>query len=368
MRSQRSSLPAGVVLGTGEAPKTELDQLRLVSIGARLTGFGDELRQAEVYLADPDTATVLILRKEWSYKQDEEAPNGVDLGRRNVASGVKLGVLARGQVVTQVASRLANRRLVIGRSRGARTSVTPQSGDWGNLPVPIRVDDLDVLVEHWRSRPPRLLRPRLLAEAAHVLPVAEVEEVAWSPGEQAVVAWLAHPTGGGVRLILRHRTVAPGATAATARALTSGKLRFVSGELHRTAFGFDVEPLALVTDRVVVPDLEATGEGVDLPLGSGELPTTPISVAVEEAMACLEEGAHHGLAAAPSSWTRRLTRCADRLEGVGLRSTASVVRRLAEAETKALSSGRDAAPEAADAWFESMIRLGVTREAAELGG
>ncbi|MBL0192843.1 MAG: hypothetical protein IPQ09_01240 [Myxococcales bacterium] len=57
-------LPARFVLGRGEARCTELDHVRLVSLGARLSADG-RARFADVFLADPDTATVLRLRKRW---------------------------------------------------------------------------------------------------------------------------------------------------------------------------------------------------------------------------------------------------------------------------------------------------------------
>ncbi|HBL32061.1 MAG TPA: hypothetical protein DD490_35000, partial [Acidobacteria bacterium] len=162
------------------------------------------------------------------------------------------------QAVTRVARRRANRLLVLGDARGGLTSVLPQAGAWDALPAPLRVTRLEELAATWEARPPRLLRPRVLAEDVHVLAVAEVAWIASLPGTQSLRAGLLDADGETIVLHKPWRAVAPRALDALAAALsgTWGPVRCISGEIRRHLGGFEIAPLALACDRLVVPDLE----------------------------------------------------------------------------------------------------------------
>src|SRR5581483_3675108 len=125
----RAELPAAFVLGTGEARETLLDQVRLVSLGARVAGTEDA-RTASVYLADPDTSTVFVLEKTWRTGEGDEPTPGHELARRSFATGVRLEALARGQLVSRAVKRRANRSITLAAASGvARTSIMGQLPD-----------------------------------------------------------------------------------------------------------------------------------------------------------------------------------------------------------------------------------------------
>jgi hypothetical protein len=98
------ALPAARILGTEDALETPLSHVRLASLGARVKGDAT-YRLAEVVLADPDTATVLVMRKEYPLESTKPAPKPSELGRKPFAPRVTLGALATGQVVTRSARR-----------------------------------------------------------------------------------------------------------------------------------------------------------------------------------------------------------------------------------------------------------------------
>ena len=98
---QPGELPARVVLGANEARETQLDHVRLVSLGARVEADG-RTRTARVYLADPDTATVLVLDRRWEFADHEVPADAIALSRRSVAARIRLDALAHGQVVSKV--------------------------------------------------------------------------------------------------------------------------------------------------------------------------------------------------------------------------------------------------------------------------
>ncbi|MFY0583702.1 hypothetical protein ACN28S_63795 [Cystobacter fuscus] len=247
MRASRTPgpVPPRAVLGMDEAPETKLDYVALVSLGLRLFAEGRE-RRAEVVLADPATAGLLVVRRAFTYSEDQTPEDGARLGRRQGAPGATLEALAHGQVQASGATRCSNRLILFSSSTQGlqRTSVTRQSGDWSLLPEPLLVKDVRALESARRSRPPRFLRPRLLAENVHAFAISRVWEVTYAPGAQEVHAELEDPKGHGFRVELSHRSVAPGALDALAGALTGGHgaPRYVSGEVRRTARGSSSSP------------------------------------------------------------------------------------------------------------------------------
>ena len=350
-------LPARFVLGRGEARCTELDHVRLVSLGARLSADG-RARFADVFLADPDTATVLRLRKRWDPQEGAAPENGEDLGRRRVTGAVSLRVLAYGQLVSKSVRRLANRTVEIGASRAALSSVTPHAGDHSALPSPLLVRDLAAHAERVARLPPGALRPRVLAEDVHVVAISAVRGAAYSSSEQRLVATLADEVGSSFTLTLSHRTAAPHAIDAVRAALDAGP-RFVSGTLTATGRGFALAPLSLTTDSgLVVPDLSGPTRVRALPPLALRRTSSPLEEALTATEAALEELCAVGLGSATPGALTRLRRAAHQLDDAGLaglaRRALRVVERTLAGETR----------EAADAWLDAAARLSLTREAA----
>ncbi len=341
--------PRALVLGTSVKGETRLDHLRLTSIGARVTG-GETEAAIQIFLADPDTATVLVLEKRWT-----EALSSQDLSRKSVTTGIKVRALAEGQVVTRSARRRANRQILL-RTGRANTAVVGQRGDWEDLPEPIQIKDFDAHRTRVASRPPRWLRARVRAEDLHVIPVAEVAGVWWVPGEQAVVASLIHPSGEPFRLVSRFRGSAEGAMSALAEALTSPNVRFVSGLVHLRPDGLEVDPVGVVTDRLIVPDL-APREDFELEVGRSPMPLDPVGDAVAQGQGCLDDLVHVGLRSAAMSWQKRARSAAQLLQNVGMKASSAALDRcvIAVADTH---GGGDMDP-AVDAWLEAALRLSL---------
>jgi hypothetical protein len=324
----QAELPARYVLGEDEAPETRLDHVRLISLGARLLADG-RTRHAEIFLADPDTAMVLVLRKRW----DDVDDVGPALARRSVAAKISLAQLACGQLVSKAVKRRANHSIEISGSRTQQSSVTPQRGDWDALPAPILVRDIAAHLAAVRARPPKMLRPRVLAENVHVLAVREVSDVVYVPAEQTVVALLQDAEGNVVRATVTHRAVAPHALDAAAAAL-SGKVRFVSGELGRAPDSGEphLELLAIAGDGLVVPDVAAAVAAPTLSRASVQRAADPVEESIGSAVGLLDEALQHGLSSAPRD---RLRAAAARLDEVGLGALAARVARLAESPSPA---------------------------------
>ena len=360
-------LPVPFVLGQGEALETRLDHLRLVSLGARVEADGRD-REAEILLADPDTAMVLVLRKRWSFPETEEPPDATGLAARRMASGTALGALARGQIVTRVARRRANRSLFLGEARGGLTSVTPQEGAWDILPAPLRVTRIADLAAAWKARPPQLLRPRILAENVHVFAVEGVAGLFYAPGEQTLFATLLDAEGEPFHLARPYRAVAPHALDHLAAALTGtwGPVRFVSGEVRRHLGSFVVDPLAVVCDRLIILDLESKRTARP-PLPHARPSTDPpVEAAAAEALGLLEEGAHQGLRRAAPGYPDRLRASAEKLEKAGLTTSAARLRHLETslrlARTATTEQQEEGWGRVSAAWADAAIHLDLVRE------
>jgi hypothetical protein len=351
----QAELPVRFVLGQDEATVTPLDHVRLISLGARVQADG-RVRFAQVYLADPDTAMVLLLRKRWDYKEGEEPEEGPALARRAVASKVTLGALAAGQVVSKVVRRKANRELELGTSRTAMTSVTPQRGDWENLPTPILIKNLEEHEAWLKTRPPRALRPRLLAENVHVIAVSSVEDVVYFPADQQLLAKVLDAAAHPFFVRVTHRRVAPNAIDAATAAFAK-KVRFVAGELTRGPYGFEMDPLAIAEDVMTVPDVSAPVANVPTAAHAAHRKgEDPVAAAVEAAESALAELAHFGLDAAPAALTTRCQTSAENLDDAGIESLGSRMRALGVAL-------KDHSPETARAWLDAAVRASLVREA-----
>ena len=351
----QAELPVRYVLGQDEAKTTPLDKVRLVSLGARVTADG-RVRFAHAYLADPDSAMVLVLKKRWDYKENENPEDGPALAKRDITSRVKLGALAAGQMVSHTVQRKANRELVIGRSVAAPNQVTPQRGDWDALPAPILVKSLEEHEAWLKTRPPRVLRPRLLAENVHAVAVSSVEDVVYLSAEQTLLAKLLDAAGHPFFLRVVHRRVAPHAIDAVGAALAK-PVRFVAGELGRGPLGFEMDPLSIAGEAMTVPDVATPlDKPVNVPNATRRLGQDPVAGAIEAAESALAELAHVGLDAAPTALVGRCAAAAQTLDDAGVESLATRMRALE-------SAVKSHAADATRAWLDAAVRAAIVREA-----
>lgn len=367
-RTGGAALPATHVLGTSEKHETALDHLRLVGLGGRVEVDGDA-REVEVYLADPDTGAVLVCTKEWTFEppkaNDPPIPDAASLGRRKVA-GATFAQLANGQVVSRAVKRRANRAITFGNATGS-TSVVPQTGDWERLPAPLRAPSVAALLRQRADRAPRFLRPRVLADDLHVLPIAEVLDARWEPAEQAVIAVLADPEGGVLTLVAPHRSVAPHADEALSAALAGrhGKVRFVAGEVRVRGGDVVITPTAIACDRVIAPAFSpAPTEGpTRLPVGTLPDRASSVDASLQGARAVLAEGVQVGLRDLGASARQRLRELEKSLASHGLTGVGARLGRAATAVETARTESSDAAWDAAAAaWIDAAIRVALATE------
>jgi hypothetical protein len=358
-RASRSSgeLPARYVLGMDEPAETLLDHVRLVSLGARVRA-DERQREAEVYLADPDTGVVLVAQRTWTFDAGTPVEEGPALARRSFGAKVTLGALAQAQVVSKAVKRAANRSVSISSARAGQTSVTPQRGDWDMLPSSLLIRDLKAFAEERRRLPPRLLRPRILADGLRVLAVARVGEVHHFPAEQLLSAELFDANGEVVYAMLRYRSVAPYALDAMAAAVR-GPLRFVSGDLRPGPRGWEIEPVAFVTDRMIVPDLASDAQPWTAPAVARRASVDPIESVVNAAATLLEEAAHTGLSRTRSDWPGRARELSGRLDEIGLSSVARRLLKLSDGVQLLQGGGHDDG--VGVAWMDAAVRVELVR-------
>lgn len=350
-RRDGPELPARFVLGADQARETLLDHLRLTSLGARI-GHDDTARFADVFLADTDTATVLVLSKRWDYAPGETPEDGPALARRSLAPRITLTGLAHGALVSKAVTRRASRAISLGVGGSARSSLTPQAGDFAHLPAPLLVRNLAQHAQTLAHRPPRLLRPRVLAEEVHVIAVSQVLQVAYDEAEQTLIAALTDAAGHPFVVTLTHRRSAPHAIEAAAQAL-AGPVRFVAGDLRHGPRGWTLEPVSITSERFVVPDLSGPVAVRALPRGARQAPTDPVEAALTRAESVLQELCHSGVARPPAAALQRALAASIALEDVGL---ARLARRLRTTASAASPSN----------WMDAAIRLALTREAEGL--
>jgi hypothetical protein len=342
-------LSPALVLGLGVAPTTALEHTRLTGLGARLKRRKERV-YGEVFLADPDTSTVLTFRKSWSADDS--------LARVSVQRGLKFTELAAGQLVSSTAKRRANRTLILGRSRVAQNAVFAQTGEWGNLlRYPLLVTDYARLARELCDEIPVLLKPRIWAERVRVFQVEAVREIFYVSGSQTVWARVEDTYGNAITLKMEHSVASPGALASIASQLEKNP-RFVSAEVRLESHGLTIEPLALVTDDgVVVPTLESD-QGLQLEIGSVRV-EDPMEAAFQRCGEALNGLVHRGLR--HDHRTDIVKENEESLRRIGLVGLADSFRTLGEAQEHLGATGRSV-ENASAAWAEASLRLELARD------
>ncbi|MET9452153.1 hypothetical protein [Streptomyces cinerochromogenes] len=339
--------PAGV-LGTAEPPVTPLRRVRLVALGCRIGGTARD-RTAETYFAHADAGIALVLRTRWELAEDQ-APTGHDLSARRLL-GSPLHTLATANVVSEHTARAADRTVTLSRGRIAATSITPVGSAWTELPESLLLRDTVAHLRAAAERPPRLIRPRVEADAVRVVMVDSVEGIGYDPAAQRLEAVLRDPAGNGVHLHAEYNPVCPGGLDALAAALADPGIRAVSGMLGRARGRTVLDPLAVLTaGGVTVPDL-APGAG-DTGLGTAAAPPAdPITAALEAALTALADTAHQGLRHLTPATRTALAESAARLRRTGL----DVAARHLDDLTRTLHDR--GAPAAAPHWVTAHVHL-----------
>jgi hypothetical protein len=357
-------IPSRSVLGLGESMNTDMKHLGLLALGARVTG-GEHERRADVFFIDSKTSTTLVLRKEWKFEEGATVPSGDALAKKQIAARATLSALAKGKVVTQSAQRRANRLLVLKRGAIARTSVAPSEHKWDELPEPLRVTDVEALSRELAERPPRFLRPKLLADNLRVIAIGRIGDVAYAPGEQHLSAVAMDPQDQPFLLRLVHKAAAPGALDLLAHVLSGdeGAPRYVSGTVRRTAQGILVTPIAVLADDLHVLDLAPEETKHPMEIEDDEVATDAVTLALHRAVDVLAEGAHRGLRHVSPTYGERIAAAAGRLSKVGLGATSERVGAVAGAVRRAQAGGDEEAEElAARAWVDALLRVRLCEE------
>ncbi|HEY4252527.1 MAG TPA: SWIM zinc finger family protein [Roseomonas sp.] len=249
---------ATAALGLGEPFETPMTRSRLISLGARLRQEGTDIRAA-VILADSDTGATMLIEKLFSPLPSEKGRFTGSLPRRQIASGVPLLGVARGQILTSVARRRADGLLALGSGAGGRTQVLPRDGGIV-FTAPLATDDVASIIAGFAKRPIALLRPRQRIDDVHVFAVEEVLGQAAVSGSQYWEGAVRLPGDGGVLHLRREfDAAAPAATGVLAAALDGrwGRLRQVAGPVRPEGGVLVCEPWSLAADRFIVPDLDA---------------------------------------------------------------------------------------------------------------
>ncbi len=335
------------VLGIDEPSETRLRTIRLTGLGCRIRAAGPE-RSADIFLADPSSATVLVLRHQWAAADDESPARAAS---RRVA-GATIAALATGNVVTESAVRTASRRVRLPAGRLSRNSVMSSQGDWDNLPPGVLAKDLAALTAELDRLPPRLIRPRIDAEAVRVVPVAEVRSTRYLPGDQRLDAVITDPTGGTATVSAAYSAASPGALDALADALPEA--RYVSGVVRRGRGGLVIAPLAVVHgQQIMVPDL-APATGTPNTDNGSTVYADEIGLTLDSALRLLAELAHRGGRHLPPTYADRLRECAATLTTIGLERCGHALADLARA------CGTDDL--LINAWIDAQIRLMVAAD------
>ncbi len=330
LRLTAGALPgrAAAVLGIGQAGETALDRLRLMCLGARTRRDG-EARRTQLVMVDIDTGTRLVLTHAWQVPQARAADEAALRGAQRLAPGVGLEALATGQLLAQQAARRPDGSVRLARARRSQNSVLPQSGDWAQLGSPVRFDSVQALRAQHQAHPNAVLQPRHAARRFVIFSPAKIDEPAYDPHAQCVVAVMRDAQDEPVLLQRAHERHVTHALDGMAAALTGahGVVRHVAGLLDWSQGLPVIEPWAFACEgTVVVPDFVAAPSAAlpALPLGRAhDDHDGPGARELEALRQLLASLLHHGVTALPTTWAADAASVGRRLHAAGFVALAS---------------------------------------------
>ena len=318
---QPTRLPPHWILGAHEPQESVTGALQLTGLGTRILADGAR-RIALVYFAERHSGSVLVLRKTWQFASAAAARNGPALGAMFASARLSLSALSQGETIARGAKRRANGHLDLQAARGMRATQLPSTLPWADLPSGIGIEDLAAHAAAEAARPPRLLRPRRMGDDVHVVTLGAVNAVTYHPAHQALTAYVEDAAGHPFTLRLTHRTATPGALDAL-RAALDNRPRRVSGILQRGRAGWDMQPLAIAGEAMLVPDLAAAPQQQeDAPLLSHQETPDDLEELLQELGLWIDRGIQKGCAtvqAASRALAERLDAAAMPQVGAGVR-------------------------------------------------
>ena len=247
----------GAAMGFGEPMETTMAKTRLVALGARIVALGSELR-ATVALFDSDTGTPMLIEKVFAPGPHETRLPPDQILTRPLVPGLPLLGLARGQIITSVASRRADGTVGLGSGARGKTTLMPRAVAV-TPPAPLFVSDLASLHNEFTGQPPAFLRARNRVSNMHVFAVDAVLGQTFDPGTQIWRAAITLPSDGG-RLLLRRRYDAGAPSALdilnAAAAGAYGPIRQLAGQVWLENGELWCEPWSIAADTLIVPDVD----------------------------------------------------------------------------------------------------------------
>ncbi|MEQ1820511.1 MAG: SWIM zinc finger family protein [Terricaulis sp.] len=250
-------------MGFGEAMETTMAKTRLASLGARITTRGRDVN-AIVALYDTDTGATMLVEKLLSPAPSGERPSHDAVLSRQLASGLSLKGLARGQVVTSVAHRRADGTVRFGSGARGKSSLMGR-GVLADARPPLLVTQLETLRAQLAAEPPSFLAPRNRVQHFHVFEIAEVVGQMFDPGAQM---WRAAVTlandGGRLNLQRRYDAGAPSALDVLGATFSAqhGALRQLAGQVRIDGGEIVCDPWSASADAFIVPDCDSGGESL----------------------------------------------------------------------------------------------------------
>lgn len=283
LQSDQTELPRVFIQGPAHIERSTLGGARLLGLGCHVTAL-EKAAQLQAMFQDMRTGTLMAITTTFPDEEDT-APTFAELGARPVGKGRGLTALGASQLVLKKAHVSTSHAL---SPTWTSSSTYPQSFDWDQVLAPVRVEDFEELRASLLAAPPGALRPRVVGEDFHVVPVREALDPAFDPKTQAVVATLVDIHG--AHATLRHPYTNRNRHG-TERLLhwlraTSHRLAYVAGVMKLGPTGVRIEPTAAIfedtsgTRMVVQPWVDAPEEHADTSqaLGSARPPNDPVDI------------------------------------------------------------------------------------------
>lgn len=260
-------------LGVGVKQETPIATARLASLGCQIKKIENTFT-THTMLIDQKSATMMLYKHEWQENHDDSQvqtalaqqvqtspeQKAKKIANQRISARINLAQLATGQLTCQRAKRMANHEIKLNRSRSAYNQVLPQQANWAALGTVV-YDNIERLLADRKNRPIAPLRGRYGQPDFHIVQIKHIIEHGYNPATQSYVVIAEDDDGSRFVVKRTHRAHVPFAIEAMAQAFSQVQVGstlqncFVAGEVTMHSGFVLINPWAVVTDKLYVPDV-----------------------------------------------------------------------------------------------------------------
>ena len=263
IRSNTMEVPQLLIRGTKFDTAREIASSKYVGIGTEVKA-GRKHTTVSVFMQDTDTGLLATIQRTFANEAAAEtatspamqSPPSVTTSRSfeslvatPIYRSVRLAGLAGSKMLLKSGKRTPSSELKLPRSAMA-VGVNPQLFRWETLMPPLLADSFAELADRIKAVPPSYLRPRMLTDAVHVVPISSIQDVDFDAVRQSLTARLVDSIGGYATMAMSYESRNNLGFKSFAAAITNLTAipKFVAGRFRLANEELVLQPMQIVVE------------------------------------------------------------------------------------------------------------------------